>query len=147
MVQRFESPAVVYGADVTEAVGRVLGKLNGKALFVALQPGVNTRAGKDLWAGEQPGSGKVEVLYVLVGEQNLEAMEILKRVRKGTFLVVQASYASPLTERADVVLPMAIWSERCGTLTNTEGLVQEARKATDPLGEAKTGLGDPLHAG
>lgn len=137
VAQRSASPAVVYGAGVRDAVGRALGKLNGKALFVALQPGVNTRAAKTYGLENSLDPGKVEVLYVLAGEQNLDAMEMLKRVRKGTFLIVQAGHASPLTERADVVLPMAIWSERSGTLTNTEGLVQEARKATDPLGEAR----------
>jgi predicted molibdopterin-dependent oxidoreductase YjgC len=115
----------------------VLGKLNGKALFVALQPGVNTRAAKTYGLENSLDPGKVEVLYVLAGEQNWDVMGMLKRVRKGTFLIVQASHASPLTERADVVLPMAVWSERSGTLTNTEGLVQEARKATEPLGEAR----------
>ena len=135
--QRSASPAVVYGAGVRDAVGRALGKLNGKALFVALQPGVNTRAARTYGLENSLDPGKVEVLYVLAGEQNLDAMEMLKRVRKGTFLIVQAGHASPLTERADVVLPMAVWSERSGTLTNTEGLVQEARKATDPLGEAR----------
>jgi len=137
VAQRSESPAVVYGADMTEAVGGALERLNGKAHFVALQPGVNTRAARTYGLENSLDPGKVEVLYVLAGEQNLDAMEILKRVREGTFLIVQASHASSLTERADVVLPMAIWSERSGTLTNTEGLVQEARKATEPLGEAR----------
>jgi len=36
-----------------------------------------------------------------------------------------------------VVLPMAIWSERAGTLTNTEGSVQKVEKAVEPAGEAK----------
>ena len=136
MAQRSESPVVVYGAGVTEEVARALGKLNGKALFVALQPGVNTRAARTYGLDNSPDPEKVEVLYVLAGEEDPDGKEILKRVPKGSFLIVQACYASLLTERADVVLPMAIWSERPGTLTNTEGLVQEARKATDPLGEA-----------
>jgi len=135
--QRSESPAVVYGAGVTDEVANTLAKLNGKAAFVGLQPGVNTRAAmtNGLENGLDPSC--VEVLYVLVGEEDWDSDETMKQVREGTFLIVQASYASPLTERADVVLPMAVWSERSGTLTNTEGLVQEAHKATEPSGEAR----------
>jgi predicted molibdopterin-dependent oxidoreductase YjgC len=32
---------------------------------------------------------------------------------------------------------MAIWSERSGSLTNTEGRVQKVSKAVEPAGEAK----------
>jgi len=35
------------------------------------------------------------------------------------------------------VLPMAIWSERTGSLTNTEGRVLKVNKAIEPAGEAK----------
>jgi predicted molibdopterin-dependent oxidoreductase YjgC len=62
---------------------------------------------------------------------------MLKAVDKGAFVVVQASFASPLTEKADVVLPTAIWSERAGSLTNTEGRVQKVNKAVEPRGGAK----------
>ena len=137
MARDSESPMVLYGAGLTEEMEHALGKLNGKALFLALQPGVNTRAAKTYGLDNSLDPARVDVLYVLAGEQDPADVEVLKGVRKGAFLVVQASYASPLTERADVVLPAAIWSERSGTLTDTEGLVREARKATDPLGEAK----------
>ena len=137
LAQRAESPAVLYGAGVTDEVGNALGELNEKAVFVGLQPGVNTRAAATYGLGNGLDPSRVEVLYVLVGEENGDSEETIKRLREGTFLIVQASYASPLTERADVVLPMAVWSERSGTLTNTEGLVQEVHKATEPAGEAK----------
>jgi predicted molibdopterin-dependent oxidoreductase YjgC len=72
----------------------------------------------------------------LVGEQLVDGATVPK-VKKGTFVVAQASYASPLTESADVVLPMAIWSEQSGSFTSTEGHVQKADKAVEPRGEAK----------
>jgi formate dehydrogenase major subunit len=37
------------------------------------------------------------------------------------FTVVQASYHSPLVERADVVLPTPLWFERTGNVTNIDG--------------------------
>jgi len=132
-----ESPVVVYGTGVTDEVAGALAELNGKALFVALQPGVNTQAAKTYALENGLDPSGIQVLYVLVGEQAWEGEEMLKRLPPGSFLIVQASYASSLTERADVVLPMATWSERSGTFTRTDGIVQEARKAREPLGEAK----------
>jgi assimilatory nitrate reductase catalytic subunit len=41
------------------------------------------------------------------------------------FLVVQASYASAITESANVVLPAAIWAEETGHFINLEGAIQE----------------------
>ncbi len=41
----------------------------------------------------------------------------------GEFTIVQASYRSPLVDRADVVLPSPIWAERTGSFTNLEGKV------------------------
>jgi predicted molibdopterin-dependent oxidoreductase YjgC len=35
------------------------------------------------------------------------------------------------------VLPAAIWSERTGSLTNTEGSIRTAYRAVEPEGEAK----------
>ncbi len=51
--------------------------------------------------------------------------------------MVQASYSSPLTERADLVLPAAIWSEQDSTLTNIEGRVQKITRAVEPVGQSK----------
>ena len=59
------------------------------------------------------------------------------RIGKGSFVIAQACYASAVTARADVVLPMAIWSERAGNLTNTEGRVLKVNRAVEPAGEAK----------
>ena len=67
----------------------------------------------------------------------MDGQEILKKVGKGAFVIVQASYASALTERADVVLPMATWQERSGTVSSTTGVVKEVRKATEPAGASK----------
>ena len=62
---------------------------------------------------------------------------ICSREFPNAFIVAQASYLSPLTEKADLVLPTAIWSEQTSTLTNIEGRIQNINKAVEPLGEAK----------
>ena len=54
---------------------------------------------------------------------------------KAPYLVVQTAYASALTEKADVVLPSALWSEQEGHYINLDGRVQKAEQAlTAPEG-------------
>jgi predicted molibdopterin-dependent oxidoreductase YjgC len=135
-VQRAESPLVLYGGGLPEDAVARLQALD-VARFLALEPGVNTRAAAayGLEAGFD-GSG-VEMLYCLLGEQAWDSSSGSKRVPEGAYLVLQTSYESPLMGRADVVLPMAIWSERPGTLTNLEGQVHEAAQAVAARGDAK----------
>ena len=137
IAQGAEQPIVLYGAGATDEAAGALKKLQGKAAFVALEPGVNTHAAVVLGLAGDFKPSTVKVLYALLGEQNCDGKDMLKDVDKNTFIAVQASFISALTERADVVLPMAIWSERTGSLTNTEGLVQKVNKAVEPAGEAK----------
>ncbi len=136
IAERAGNPVVLYGSGVTDKAAAALKKLQGKASFVALEPGVNTRAATafGLNNGFKPAAAKV--LYTLAGEQKLEA-DVVANIDKNAFVVAQASFVSPLTERADIVLPMAIWSERAGSLTNTEGRVLKVNKAVEPKGEAK----------
>ena len=62
------------------------------------------------------------------------APEILQRI---DCVVVQASYASPLLDVAQVVLPAAIWAEKSGTVTNFEGRVSALRPVLPPAGDAR----------
>jgi len=52
-------------------------------------------------------------------------------------IVLQASYESPLMERATVVLPAAIWCEKSGTITTFEGRQLALRPVLRPRGEAR----------
>lgn len=137
IAERAEQPIVLYGAGVTEEAAGALKKLQGKAAFVALEPGVNTHAAVAFGLANGFKPSTVKVLYALLGEQECDGKDVLKDVDKNAFIAVQASFISPLTQQADVVLPMAIWSERTGSLTNTEGCVQKVNKAVEPAGEAK----------
>jgi NADH dehydrogenase/NADH:ubiquinone oxidoreductase subunit G len=128
---------VLYGTGLTEKAAKTLKKLGKKATFVALEPGTNTRAAVSLGMNNGFKASAAKVLYVLLGEQDWDGGEILKEAGEDAFVIAQAGYASTLTDRADVVLPSAIWSERSGSLTNTEGCIQMANRAVEPAGEAK----------
>ena len=52
-------------------------------------------------------------------------------------LVVVDFFMSETAERADIVLPCAVWCEDEGTTTNLEGRVIKLNKAAEPPGEAR----------
>jgi len=137
MAGEVDRVTVLYGTGLTEKAARTLKKLGKKTAYVALEPGFNTRAAVTLGMNNGFKASAAKVLYVLQGEKDWDSSEILTAAGNGAFIVAQASYASALTDRADVVLPSAIWSERSGSLTNTEGSILMANRAVEPAGEAK----------
>ena len=68
-----------------------------------------------------------QAVYVALGDDRVSP-SLVQRVSKAPYLVVQASYESKLTEQADVVLPVSIWSELEGHYINLDGRVQKAEK-------------------
>ncbi len=52
-------------------------------------------------------------------------------------VIVQAVHATPLTQRAQVLLPAGSWAEVDGTFTNNKGLVQRLRRSVAPAGDAR----------
>jgi len=64
----------------------------------------------------------------------------MKRLAKVPFIVAQASYASPLTDLADVALPVEMWAEQDGHFVNLEGRVQAAHKALTAASEVKSNV-------
>jgi NADH dehydrogenase/NADH:ubiquinone oxidoreductase subunit G len=74
---------------------------------------------------------EARAVYVLIADDEADE-SVLRQVADAEFVVVQSSYFTPLTRRADVVLPTAIWSERSGHVTNTEGRVLETVGAIRP---------------
>ena len=84
--------------------------------------------------------GKVKVLWV-AGTNPLASLPNTGRVRKALaraeFLAVQDAYhPTETTAVADLVLPAAQWSERGGTMTNSERRVCLLEQIGDPPGEA-----------
>jgi formate dehydrogenase major subunit len=137
IVNRAEQPVVLYSTGATKQTCKALAKLKSKATFLALQPGVNTQAEVAYGLNKIFNPSAIEVAYIVAGEQNDNFGEIIEKFQKDTFIIVQASYHTALTQRADVVLPMSTWLECSGTLTNTWGLVQDVHMAISPPGRSK----------
>jgi NADH-quinone oxidoreductase subunit G len=76
-------------------------------------------------------SGEVEILYLLGAD------EIDPTAFGSAFVIYQGHHGDRAARRADVVLPGAAYTEKDGTYVNTEGRVQQARRAVFPSGQAR----------
>jgi len=132
-----EKPAVIYGAGLTPAAATALRKLATKAVFIPLHPGVNTLTAATLALNGKLNAGACDTLFIAAGEENGTMEAVMQKAAPKAFVIVQASYGSALTDRADLVLPMATWLERSGTFTNTEGTIQRAHAALTPSGQSR----------
>jgi formate dehydrogenase major subunit len=72
-----------------------------------------------------------KAVYVALGD-DYASKSLVERISKAPYLVVQASYESALTEKADIVLPVTIWSEQEGHYINLDGRTQKAQCAVTP---------------
>jgi anaerobic selenocysteine-containing dehydrogenase len=91
---------------------------------------------------EAAAEGKIKALWIIatnpvVSYPNSKTLE--KALANLDFLVVQDGFhPTPTTERADLVLPAAIWGEKEGTFTNSERRCSKVNKAVEPVGEARS---------
>jgi formate dehydrogenase major subunit len=72
-----------------------------------------------------------DLVYLALGD-DFPTPRLEKSVTEAPFLVIQASHTSSLTERADVVLPVEMWSEQEGHYLNLEGRLQKAQRVVSP---------------
>jgi formate dehydrogenase major subunit len=126
-----EAPVVIYGAGAGNLMPRLWVELSGKARFLGLVPGSNGRGALAAGLDGAFGPKGVKGVFVLAVDDNV-GEELLGKLKDAEFVVAQASYFGPLVERADVVLPTAIWAEKSGTFTNTEGRTQPLRAVLRP---------------
>jgi len=86
--------------------------------------------GRDV-AGMTSSAGELDVLFLL-GADEIDLGALNK-----TFVVYIGSHGDAGAQRADVILPGAAYTEKYGTLVNTEGRVQRLKRAAFPPGEAR----------
>ena len=118
---------IIYGGNLTAQndTDLITGLLNltyleqngkgDKLNLIFLKPNINSLGAWDAGAATKDiKSQQPKGLYLLLSDDAVdkEWMEWLKAI---DYLVVQASYHSPVTEMADVVLPSRIWDERGGS--------------------------------
>jgi len=102
--------------------------------FAEEYPNLPTQRGSD--ASEMldaAGKGELAALYV-VGSDPVSTFGVDAAALKNTFVVVQDIFLTATAALADVVLPSASLYEKIGTVTNSYGDVQLAKKAADRAG-------------
>jgi NADH dehydrogenase/NADH:ubiquinone oxidoreductase subunit G len=129
-----QRPVMVFDQELLdtqpEAAGllRTLAQTTGHLQLLDTWGGPNRRAAAALLLDEpfEPLPG--QAVFIDLGD-DIPTAALIAAVKEAPFLVVQASYHSPLTELADVVLPVETWLEQSGHYLNLEGRWQLARAA------------------
>jgi formate dehydrogenase major subunit len=131
LAKRAASPAIVYGALAGDLVSVLQDELSGQAQFVGLVSGSNARGALAAGLNGAFKADGVKGVFVLVGDDKVNG-SLLSDLENVEFIIAQTSYQGSLVERADIVLPTAIWVEKSGTSTNTEGRTQTLQAALKP---------------
>ena len=143
MYAQAERGVIIYGNDLLEnsGAGSVTTILNlasitenqvGNSLrVISLKPGANSRGAWELGLAKGIKQDRPKGLYLLLSDDTGNE-RLLSWLRGIDFLVVQASYHSPITAIADVVLPSPIWAEREGKYVDMDGRVLEIKQVLRP---------------
>ncbi|HTX78661.1 MAG TPA: molybdopterin-dependent oxidoreductase [Longilinea sp.] len=128
-----EHPVFVYGkrtsAEGLKAIAEFAGLVD--AALVGVKGDANSLAAAQLGLEKTFKLDGHQAAYVALGDDQ-PSEQLLKKLEGVPFLVVQASYVSPATAMADVVLPVGNWMEQDGHYLSLEGKLQEAHKALKP---------------
>jgi formate dehydrogenase major subunit len=143
MLARSISPVILFGKGITaqrdetivEELHRLavlVGAVDGERFgLISVKGESNSLTASLLGLDEAFKLNGEKAVYVALGDDYV-SNSLVERVSKAPYLVVQACYESNLTDKADVVLPVTIWSEQEGHYINLDGRMQKAEKAVNP---------------
>jgi len=142
MLAHAVSPVILFGKGITAqrdaklvAALLNLAKLTGavdaeRTGLLSVKGEANSVAAAQFNLDQQFALNGQKAVYALIGDDYI-SKRLIDRLSKVPYLVVQAAYTSALTEKADVVLPVTIWSEQAGHYVNMDGRLQPAAKAVN----------------
>jgi len=138
LIQAAAKPVILYGAGLQKSEADLLRKVEPRARFIPLVPGVNTVTAAALGLINHINPTACSTLFIAAADENGALDQVAAQIGRSAFVIVMACYASPLTERADLVLPMATWLERSGGFTNTDGTPLRAHAALPASGQSRS---------
>ncbi|MFT3894602.1 MAG: molybdopterin-dependent oxidoreductase [Anaerolineales bacterium] len=145
MLAEAVAPIIVFGKGLTAAgnpgamealvrLANVIGASDSERKGLLSVKGGSNSLAASLLGLENQLEVKDEAVYVALGD-DFASKKLVEKLQKVPYLVVQASYESELTNRADLVLPVNVWAEEAGYALNAEGRLQFAYAAvTAPEG-------------
>lgn len=113
---------------------------NGISGFKASGENTGLNAAEILRLDPNNGEAACAALLLLNLEPELDSYDSLqakKTLDKTAFVVSLSSYKGNIPDYADIMLPIAPFTETSGTFINTEGRVQSFKAVVNPLGEAR----------
>lgn len=145
MLKHAKKPVILAGKNVTaevevvRALSALREKLGDSAVQLSIKGKANSFSAAQYGLEQDFAPGGHAVVYAALGDER-PSERLLKRLVGKKFLAVQASYASPLTAMADVVLPVTEWVEQPGHFVNTDGRLQEAKKVIHQPDEVRDNI-------
>ena len=73
----------------------------------------------------------LKTIFVFQGDDEID-QKLAKELEKIPNLVIQSTFVSGLTTKAQVVLPAPSWSETKGTYISADGRIQNSNRVIDP---------------
>lgn len=127
-------PVFVYGNGFTATAGetalkaliRLAKPLN--AVIIGVKGQANSLASSLLDLDSSFEVNGTQAVYLAAGDDVI-SQRLARKLEDVPFLAVQASYTSPLTVNADVVLPVENWVEQTGHYISMDGHVRTANAA------------------
>jgi formate dehydrogenase major subunit len=140
-----QRPVFVYGDNISGGeTGRMLKALADLAVMAGAQAAPIGAIGRaDSMAAAAYKLDKAfdphgrQAIFLALGDEKTtsrlaQQLEPAADAKTKPFLAVQASYVSPVTAMADVVLPMEMWAEQEGHFLNLEGRLQAVSRGVTP---------------
>ena len=123
-------------ADMVALILNLAALINTQPRVISLKRYGNSRGAWDLGISNAKSSviaelanGKVKGVYLLLADDLAESQSLADCLKIVEFVVAQASYLSPVTAKASVVLPSLLWTESKGSYTTLDGI----QKSTAPM--------------
>ncbi len=134
-----KTPVFIYGKGIADSTIKEIIHLaeTFKAKVIGVKGDANGLAASQYGLDQEIDLKNHQVVYVALGDQEPN-QQLIKTLEKIPFLVVQASHVSPLTARADVVLPVENWSEVEGHYLNLEGKLLESHRSLRPAEDIRS---------
>ena len=127
-----KKPVIIYGAKAGKEMELLRRELAIKAKFYWMPKGVNSRGALAVGINGSFDAISAKFVYILAAEAKDIPDELIEKLKRAEFVVVQTSYIQPWDQVADVIIPSPIWAEKEGSTTNLEGRVLKLAKAVNP---------------
>jgi len=144
---------IIYGEGVLQykdagmvaLILNLAAQINTQPKVISLKRYGNSRGAWDIGLSNTRSSvaaelnkGKAKGAYLLLADDLAESQALADSLKGVEFVVAQASYLSPVTAKANIVLPSLLWTESKGNYTTLDGIQKSTSPMVKTSGDIKT---------